>query len=45
MTGQVYEASGKILVHTLAELIYKICKSNKRSYTPEKHLQLEILSQ
>lgn len=37
-----YEASGPDLVDALVKLIYKICKSNKRSYLPEERLSLKI---
>lgn len=45
ITGQSYSARGEVLVHTLSELVYEICKSNRRCYTPERNLRLEILKE
>lgn len=40
--GSAYTAHGIDLVNGLAKLIYKICKSNLREYTPVCRLTLQI---
>ena len=43
--NQQYSAVGEVLVYTLSELVYKICQSSIRCYTPERNLRLEILQE
>ena len=38
-----YTGGGPLLSHALHKAIYKICKSNRREYCPDKKLRLPII--
>jgi len=40
-----YTGGGPLLSHALHKVILKICKSNRREYSPEKKLRLPIITE
>ena len=45
LNGVQYTGGGLLLSYALQKVIYKICKSNLRSYIPKKRLTLEVLDE
>lgn len=45
VNGQQYTGGGLLLSYALHKVIYKICKSNLRSYIPRSRLVLEVLDE